>query len=133
MLTKRKNSCDDYTQISIGDVGVIKWMSRWEMRNPGACQWLIICSFLDFVLTGMVVGLGGVELNPLAAGVIDYGGFPALLAYKMSLLVLILILCEYITLRRVGLGRTLSGTVAVMWAVPPAWSICQLILMAVSS
>jgi len=129
MIAKQKTSCDDYARISFNHVGVIKWISRWEMRNPVAYQWLIICSFLDFILTGLVIGLGGVELNPLAAGVIVFGGFSALLAYKMSLLVFVVILCEYITLRRVCLGRNLSRTVAIMWALPPALSICQLIIV----
>ena len=57
-------------------------------------QWLIIASILDFMITFVILNLGGLEVNPSALAVIKFGGFPMLICYKFALLGIIISICE---------------------------------------
>ncbi len=71
--------------------------------------WLLIASALDIVMTAMVLSLGGIELNPLAAAVIGRFGMHGATAYKFALIILVIVLCEVIGRHKPHWGRSIAG------------------------
>ena len=75
---------------------------------PRVYPWLLIAAVLDVFLTWFILcWLDGVELNPLAARLIDQGGISAATAYKFTLVALLMCICEYVGRHRPPVGRTL--------------------------
>lgn len=63
---------------------------------PGIYPWYVLLAYLDVVLTWAVLGVGGVELNPFAASVIEHGGLSGMTCFKCLTMVIVLASCEYI-------------------------------------
>lgn len=78
----------------------------------------ITCAAADTVLTGMILTLGGIELNLIAAGVIDRTGLIGMLLFKFATVYTVLLICEYIGRHRLCTARRL-GTWAVIISVFP--------------
>lgn len=96
------------------------------LHHPFSYFWLIIVSLLDISLTCVILERGGQELNPLANKVIFHAGMVALPAFKFTLLLGLVFLCEVMTVRRPIMGKTLTGLGVCVWAMPPVWAVWQL-------
>ena len=101
-------------------------LKRWTLRHPFAYLALILVSMLDVLFTCVIVSRGGRELNPLADGVIAHGGLHALLYYKFTLLLLLVLLCEFLHGRRPRMMQRSVPLIVVAWGLPPAWAFLQL-------
>ena len=95
------------------------WWSLPPMRYPNAYVWLVLVSALDVMLTLIVlVALGGFEVNPIAADVIDRLGYTWAIVFKFAIVVFVILICEVIGRRDDRTGRRLVRAAVVISAVP---------------
>lgn len=110
-------------------VPVLSAVSRGLERPvlyPRVYPWLILMAALDVMVTWIVLAAGGMELNALAARVIDAAGLPGMIAYKFSCIGLVLILCEAVGRHRARAGSGLARWAVAMNALPVGAGIAQL-------
>jgi hypothetical protein len=84
-------------------------MLRHEVLYPNLEKILLFLASMDVMLTHTILGLGGMEANPLAARVIELGGTLGMSIYKFSLIALFVIIMEYIGTRQIQSGRRLAN------------------------
>lgn len=101
-------------------------LKGWTLRHPFAYLALILVSMLDVIFTCVIVSRGGQELNPIADEVIAHGGLHVLPCYKLTLLLLLVLLCEYLHGRRPRMMQWSIPLIVMTWGLPPAWAILQL-------
>lgn len=90
------------------------------------CWYLLVCS-LDLMLTNTILHhFGGVEVNGLAAGIIEAGGFWGLIAFKMTTAILVIAICEHIGRVRIATARRVAEWAIAISAVPSVLSLTQL-------
>jgi hypothetical protein len=97
-----------------------------EMHFQNAYVWIIFVSSLDIMLTWKILSLGGVEVNPVAAMVIDAWGMYGAIAFKFALMMWVIVACEVLARLRRSAGRFLSITAIVISAFPVVWSLILL-------
>lgn len=98
-----------------------------EMHYQNAYVWLIFVSSLDIMLTWKILEGGGVEVNPVAALIIDHWGMQGAIAFKFALMMWVIVVCEVLARKRASAGRFLSVLAVVVSASPVAWSLFLLI------
>ena len=107
---------------------VIPWLALPEMRYQNAYVWLVLISFLDILLTFLVLNeWGGREVNPLADTIIVQMGFIWAALFKFSIVVLVIIICEAVGRRRDRTGRRLSRAAIVISGLPVAYTFALLL------
>lgn len=91
-----------------------------------SCWYLLVC-VLDLVLTNTLIShFGAIEVNGLAARVIETGGFWGLIAFKMATAALVIAICERVGRARPTTGRRLAEWAIAISAVPSVLSAAQL-------
>ncbi len=113
------------------------WRSLPQMRYQNAYVWIVFFSFMDVVLTGVILWFGKdttIEINPVARFVIDgWGGLGGLgmagaSGLKFTLVVLAIVICEIVGRSSDRKGRRLAWVLAVIAAVPVVWSLGLLLM-----
>jgi hypothetical protein len=99
-----------------------------EMHFQNAYVWIIFVSSLDIMLTWKILDRGGIEVNPLAALVIDAWGMHGAIAFKFALMMWVIVVCEVLARLRRGAGKFLAVTAVAVSASPVAWSLVLLVL-----
>jgi hypothetical protein len=99
-----------------------------EMHFQNAYVWIIFVSSLDIMLTWKILDRGGIEVNPLAALVIDEWGMQGAVAFKFALMMWVIVVCEILARLRRSAGCFLAVTAIVVSASPVAWSLVLLTL-----
>ena len=99
-----------------------------EMHFQNAYVWIIFVSSLDIMLTWKILSRGGIEVNPVAAVVIDAWGMHGAIAFKFALMMWVIVACEILARLKRSAGRFLSITAIVISASPVAWSLFLLVL-----
>ena len=90
------------------------------------CWYLLVC-VLDLVLTNtMLHHFGGVEVNGLAARIIDSGGFWGLIAFKMATSILVISICEHVGRVRLATAKRVAEWAIAISAIPSVLSLTQL-------
>lgn len=90
------------------------------------CWYLLVCA-LDLMLTNTLIHhFGAIEVNGLAARVIESGGFWGLIAFKMATAILVIAICEHIGRSRLATARRLAEWAIAVSAVPSVLSMAQL-------
>ena len=62
------------------------------MRFGDEYAWLVLVSSIDVMLTGLILSIGGTEVNVIADSVIVWGGFRTAIIYKYALVVMAIVL-----------------------------------------
>ena len=101
------------------------------MRYQNTYVWLLLAASLDIMLTGIVLFLGGTEVNWLADRVLEKYHFPGMIAFKFGLVVFVILMCEFIGRMRDQTGRRLAFWAVVINFFPVVWTITQLLLVMV--
>lgn len=105
-------------------------MSREPVLYPRIYRWYIAAATMDVLLTWLILSsFQGIELNPIAAGVIHSGGMPAATFYKFATVMFVLWACEYIGRRKVLTGQRLAVYAAAANLVPVTASMAQLAII----
>lgn len=89
--------------------------------------WFIFISSLDLMMTWVILYVGGYEANPLARHVLHAYGLAGMVAFKMALVLLVIVLCEWTGRRSYGAGRLLASAGIVITCVPVAVAFALLI------
>ena len=89
-----------------------------SMRYEDAYVWLIFISAMDIMLTWMVMFRGGYEANSLAAAVVQHFGLPGMVAFKMAIIIFVIVLCEFIGKRQDRAGRFLAHAAIGLSCLP---------------
>lgn len=101
----------------------LSFRSLPPMRYPNLYTWFVLVSSLDIMLTWFVLEFaGGYEVNPIAAAVIDHWGLPGAIAFKFSLMLFVIIICEIIGRKRDGTARRLAVWSVGVSAFPPVYT-----------
>ena len=99
-----------------------------EMHYQNAYVWIIFVSSLDIMLTWKILERGGMEVNPLAALVIDAWGMQGAVAFKFALMMWVILACEFLARMKGSAGRFLAYTAVVVSASPVLWSLLLLVV-----
>ena len=91
-----------------------------------AYTWLVLVSALDIMLTWIVLLLGGREVNGVAKWVIERFDVAGVVAFKFSIVVFVVGLCEIIGRRNSAAGRRLAIASVALTCVPVAFALYQL-------
>lgn len=97
-----------------------------EMHFQTAYVWIIFISSLDIMLTWKILDHGGIEVNPLAASVIDAWGMQGAVAFKFALMMWVIVVCEILARLRRSAGKFLAYTAIIVSASPVLWSLALL-------
>ncbi len=97
------------------------------MRYQSAYLWFVFVSSLDIMLTWAILQRDGTEVNPLAARVIEMWGLPGAIGFKFSLMLFVILVCEWVGRLRDPLARKLVVTATVVSAMPVIWSLSLLL------
>ena len=106
----------------------IGWFSVPAMLYPKQYKWFVLFSAADLVLTWFILQLGGTEVNAIADTIIATGGLRAIVIFKFSLTVAVILICEVIGRRRPRKGRNLALAAVAIAALPVVLSIAQLVM-----
>ena len=107
---------------------VVPWLALPEMRYQSAYVWLVLISFLDILLTFLVLyEWEGHEVNPIAHAIIVQMGFIWAALFKFAIVVLVIIICETVGRRRDRTGRRLSQVTVAISAFPVAYTFALLL------
>ena len=85
---------------------------------PSIYPWYVLLAFLDIVFTWTILGLGGTELNPFAATLIEHGGLSSMTVFKCLTMVIVLASCEYIGRVKYRTGFCLAAFAVAANSVP---------------
>jgi len=88
------------------------------LKLPLIYAGFICLSAMDGLCTGIILQLGGTEVNPIADAVLSRFGFPGMIAFKFLLVTLIIVCCEQIMRVRPRVARTVMGICIVVTLVP---------------
>jgi hypothetical protein len=80
--------------------------------------WFIFVSSLDLMLTWVILYLGGYEANPLAGYVLNEHGVYGMVAFKMALVVFVILLCEWVGRKSISAGRKLANASIAITIIP---------------
>ena len=97
---------------------------------PGIYPWYVLVAYLDVVLTWAILGVGGAELNPFAASVIEHGGLGGMACFKSLTMVIVLASCEYIGRVRYRTGFRLATFAAAANTFPVVVGVSELGVLA---
>ncbi len=107
---------------------VLSFARSPEMRFQNAYVWFIFFSSLDIMLTWKILEIDGVEVNPVAALVIDAWGMQGAVAFKFALVMWVIVMCELLARLRMSTGKAIAIAAICLSALPVVWSLVLLTL-----
>jgi hypothetical protein len=102
--------------------------AKKHMRYPDHYTWLVLVASLDILLTYVVLHLGGIEANPLAAKVIYRWGVPGMVIYKFIFIIIAILIGEEVGKRNEWKGRKFLEYAIVISAFPVIFALMLLAL-----
>lgn len=99
-----------------------------EMHFQNAYVWFVFISSLDIMLTWKILARGGMEVNPVAAAVIEAWGMEGAIGFKFALMMWVIVACEILARLRRSAGKLLAICAVVISASPVAWSLFLLVV-----
>jgi hypothetical protein len=105
------------------DPAPIGWLSLPPMRYQNQYVWFLFFASLDIMLTWAILKRGGTEVNPIARLVIDNWDLPGAIAFKFSLILVVITVCEIVGRRKDRTGRWLVHVAVVISAMPVIYSL----------
>lgn len=73
---------------------------------------------LDAALTGVILGLGGREVNPCAAWILVRAGLGGMIAYKLAVVCVVIAVCQRVGLARLAVGLRLAWFAVAVHLLP---------------
>ncbi len=100
--------------------------AKKHVRYPNHYTWLVLVASLDVLMTYVVLHLGGLEANPLAAKVIYRWGVPGMVVYKFFFIIIAVVIAEEIGRRHERKGRKFAEYAIVISAFPVIFALTLL-------
>lgn len=120
-------SNDQGSNVGTGVLSRASGSWNFQLLYTASYVGLMLVSFLDIAFTWVILNRGGSEMNPVADLVIRSTGLAGLISFKFTLLVVLVLLCEFIGRQRPRICLWLPPLLVVIWGLPPLWSIIQLL------
>ena len=110
----------------LGCAGTSLTLRRWfracggrnALQLPAAYLSYIAVSALDGICTGMILLLGGMEANPIAAAVLMNHGFKGMVLFKFTIVALVIVICEQIMRHRPRAAKRVMRLAVAATSVP---------------
>jgi len=90
---------------------------------------LVVLSTLDVMLTWTILAMGGMEVNAVAARVIETFGHMGMTAYKFLIVAFVIALIEIVGRRRLSTGHKLADVCVAIASFPITVSLTQLVVV----
>lgn len=101
-----------------------------EVLFPNQYCWFVLLASLDLMLTGVILAIGGRELNIVAHQVLGVAGLGGLTVYKLAIVCCVVAICEFIGRRKPVTGRRLAEWSVALTSIPVAVAFAQLLVRA---
>lgn len=98
-----------------------------HVRYPNHYTWLVLVASLDILMTYVILHLGGLEANPLAAKVIYRWGVPGMVVYKFCFIIIAIVIAEEVGRRHEAKGRKYAEYAIVISAFPVLFALALLV------
>lgn len=93
---------------------------------PRIYPWYLLMASLDVMLTWVVLKMGGIELNAVAAWFIDQHDVRGMIFLKFATVFFVLLACERIGRERNDVGRRLATFAVLINMIPVVMAASQL-------
>lgn len=100
----------------------LSWLRTRPVRYPNSYVWFVFFSALDVMLTWAILAYGGTEGNPIAEFVITRWGLPGAIAFKFSLMIFVIIICETVGRVNDRSGGRLAVLAVIISVLPVVFS-----------
>jgi hypothetical protein len=94
--------------------------AAWRPVFPNRCLLFATLGLCDFVITSVILSLGGEECNQIANWLLEHAGLAGAAVFKFTIVALVIAMVEWITRRDAAAGRRLANYALVISAVPVA-------------
>jgi hypothetical protein len=101
---------------------------RKAVKFPLIYSFVIVAAVLDILLTTMILNMGGTELNPIVAAILEDSGIAGMATFKFGWLAMVLIIVEAIPDVRARTARVVAIFWLVTWSFPPVYAIGQIVM-----
>mgnify|MGYP000978705533 CR=1 FL=1 len=101
---------------------------RRPMLYDEPLKWFIFLSVMDLLFTCIVLKLGGQEVNWVANKILEVWDLYGLLGFKLIMVVIIILICDFVGRRNNPRGRFIALTAVGLTAIPVIMAIVQLLL-----
>ena len=102
------------------------------LRQPKAYLGYVGLSGMDALCTGIILALGGIEVNPVADAVLAQFGFAGMAAFKFALVTPVIVCCEEIGRHRARAAQAVMGLAIGATCVPLAVAAVEFTCLALS-
>lgn len=96
------------------------------MRYENQYVWFLFFASLDIMLTWAILKREGSEVNPVARVVIEMWDLPGAIAFKFSLILVVITVCEVIGRRQDRTARWLVNVSVFVSSMPVFYSLALL-------
>jgi len=87
-------------------------------RYPTAYRFFAAAAAADAALTGVVLALGGREVNPIAAWILNVSGFTGMVSFKAIIVCFVVAVCQVVGGVRLVTGLRLAWLAAAIHLLP---------------
>ncbi len=101
---------------------------RRPMLYDEPLKWFIFLSVMDLLFTCIVLRFGGIEVNWIARKFLETWDLYGLLGFKLAMVILIILLCDFVGRRNKERGRFIAFTAVGLTSIPVILAIVQLLL-----
>lgn len=91
-------------------------------------KWFLLLSCLDIFFTWIVLHMGGSEVNWLANYILTHGDLYGLVAFKFTMVVIIILLCDFVGRRNDIRGRFIAKAAVIITSFPVILASMQLLI-----
>ena len=95
---------------------------------PNTYVWFVLASALDVMLTSVILHLGGGEANGVARWVIERYDIVGMSIFKFTLVILVILICQWVGLRNRAKGRRLAEWAVALTFVPVVFSLVLILV-----
>lgn len=97
---------------------------------PDHYCWYVLAASLDILMTAYVMAFhDAIEINLIAASLIDRFGFVGLVPLKYATVILVVLICEYVGREQRRTGRSVAAAAVGISFFPVAAALAQLALL----
>lgn len=92
-----------------------QWLFGKPLKLHNETSYFVFANFMDLVMTGILLRNDAMEVNPIADLIYQFWGFGGLVAFKISIVVFVCVIAQWIARRSMSKARILlvGGTLLV--------------------
>ncbi|MBX3323566.1 MAG: hypothetical protein KF757_11310 [Phycisphaeraceae bacterium] len=104
----------------------MRWLTEKHVLYPDLYCWYVLAATLDILMTTIVMThFDAIEVNLIAAHLIERFGFVGLIPLKFATVVLVVLICEYVGRERHMTGQRVAITAVGLSSLPVVAALAQ--------